>query len=97
MNITPDTLSRAQGCLVGQLAGDALGSLVEFQFPSEIRRHFPHGVRQLVDGGMFLACGHSAYGGRLSFRWAAVKQGQSDSGEVTRIRLSYKALIEVSS
>ena len=24
-------LSRAQGCLLGQLAGDALGSLVEFQ------------------------------------------------------------------
>ena len=26
-----DNTSRAQGCLLGQLAGDALGSLVEFQ------------------------------------------------------------------
>ena len=26
-------ISRAQGCLVGQLAGDAIGSLVEFQVP----------------------------------------------------------------
>ena len=32
-------ISRAQGCLLGQLAGDALGSLVEFQSPDEIRRN----------------------------------------------------------
>ncbi len=29
-------VNRAQGCLLGQLAGDALGSLVEFQSPEEI-------------------------------------------------------------
>jgi ADP-ribosyl-[dinitrogen reductase] hydrolase len=46
-----DTLSRAQGCLLGQLAGDALGSLVEFQTPAEIRRRYPDGVRELADGG----------------------------------------------
>lgn len=44
-------LARAQGCLVGQLAGDALGSLVEFQSPEEIRRSYPQGVRKLADGG----------------------------------------------
>ncbi|MDT9547725.1 MAG: ADP-ribosylglycohydrolase family protein, partial [Chlorobium phaeovibrioides] len=33
--------SRAQGCLLGQFAGDALGSLVEFQSPDEIRRSYP--------------------------------------------------------
>lgn len=44
-------LSRAQGCLLGQLAGDALGSLVEFQSPEEIRRSYPEGVRELADGG----------------------------------------------
>ena len=44
-------LSRAQGCLLGQLTGDALGSLVEFQSPEEIRRSYPHGVRELADGG----------------------------------------------
>lgn len=44
-------LSRARGCLLGQLAGDALGSLVEFKSPEEIRRTYPDGVRELADGG----------------------------------------------
>jgi ADP-ribosylglycohydrolase len=44
-------VNRAQGCLLGQLAGDALGSLVEFQSPEEIRRNYPEGVRELADGG----------------------------------------------
>ncbi|MBI4244910.1 MAG: ADP-ribosylglycohydrolase family protein [Planctomycetes bacterium] len=44
-------LSRAQGCLLGQLAGDALGSLVEFRTPQDIRREYPDGVRKLADGG----------------------------------------------
>jgi len=47
----PGILSRAQGCLLGQLAGDSLGSLVEFQSPEEILRKYPHGVRELADGG----------------------------------------------
>lgn len=44
-------LSRAEGCLLGQLAGDALGSLVEFQTPEHIRKEYPDGVRQLASGG----------------------------------------------
>lgn len=44
-------ISRAQGCLLGQLAGDALGSLVEFQSPDEIRRSYPDGLREMADGG----------------------------------------------
>jgi ADP-ribosylglycohydrolase len=44
-------LERAQGCLLGQLAGDALGSLVEFQTPEQIRREYPNGVQELADGG----------------------------------------------
>lgn len=44
-------VARGQGCLLGQLAGDALGSLVEFQTPQQIRRDHPAGVRELVDGG----------------------------------------------
>jgi ADP-ribosyl-[dinitrogen reductase] hydrolase len=51
MNVDAETLSRAEGCLLGQLAGDSLGSLVEFQPPSEIRRRYPDGVRELADGG----------------------------------------------
>lgn len=42
---------RAQGCLLGQLAGDSLGSLVEFQTPEAIRLRYPDGVRELADGG----------------------------------------------
>ena len=44
-------LSRAQGCLLGQLIGDSLGSLVEFQPPERIRRTYPDGVRDMADGG----------------------------------------------
>lgn len=44
-------ISRAQGCLLGQLAGDALGSLVEFESPEQILRAYPDGVRDLADGG----------------------------------------------
>lgn len=44
-------LARAQGCLLGQLAGDALGSLVEFESPERIRHAYPDGVRELADGG----------------------------------------------
>lgn len=45
------SVSRAQGCLFGQLAGDSLGSLVEFQSAQAIKRHYPSGVRHLADGG----------------------------------------------
>ena len=45
------TLFRAQGCLLGQLAGDSLGSLVEFRSPEDIQREYPAGVRNLADGG----------------------------------------------
>lgn len=46
-----DVISRAQGCLLGQLAGDALGSLVEFKSPAAILTLYPDGVRELEDGG----------------------------------------------
>ncbi|MCE6949945.1 ADP-ribosylglycohydrolase family protein [Cereibacter sphaeroides] len=44
-------LARAQGCLLGQLAGDALGSAVEFRTAADIARSHPEGVRDLRDGG----------------------------------------------
>lgn len=49
MNAFPskDVISRAQGCLMGQLVGDALGSQVEFLSPEQIRRSFPTGVREI--------------------------------------------------
>jgi ADP-ribosylglycohydrolase/fructose-1,6-bisphosphatase/inositol monophosphatase family enzyme len=46
-----DALDRAVGCLIGQIAGDSLGSLVEFETPDQIARRYPAGVRDLADGG----------------------------------------------
>lgn len=48
-----DLLTRSQGCLLGQLAGDALGSLVEFQTIQSIQRNYPQGVRTLADSNMW--------------------------------------------
>ena len=50
-NFLDINLSRAQGCLLDQLAGDSLGSLIEFRPSDDIRREYPNGVRELVDGG----------------------------------------------
>jgi len=44
-------LDRAAGCLLGQIAGDSVGSLVEFRTPDDIARQYPDGVRDLADGG----------------------------------------------
>jgi ADP-ribosyl-[dinitrogen reductase] hydrolase len=45
-------LSRAQGCLLGQLAGDSLGALVEFATAHDIaRRYSDGGPRLLAPGG----------------------------------------------
>jgi fructose-1,6-bisphosphatase/inositol monophosphatase family enzyme len=50
----PDTsLSRAQGCLLGQVVGDSLGSQVEFKPANEIARLHPGGLRELADGGVY--------------------------------------------
>ena len=49
--IDPAVVSRAQGCLLGQFAGDALGSMVEFHTPEDILRNYPDRIRELADGG----------------------------------------------
>ena len=49
----PGVLARAQGCLLGQLCGDALGSLVPADTPATIIWSRPRGVRELADGGPF--------------------------------------------
>lgn len=46
-----DTTARAQGCLLGQLAGDALGSLVEFGDAHFARTYFRDRPFELADGG----------------------------------------------
>lgn len=48
----PDLLDRAQGCLLGQLAGDSLGALVEFETAAAIVGRYREGhPRRLEDGG----------------------------------------------
>jgi ADP-ribosylglycohydrolase/fructose-1,6-bisphosphatase/inositol monophosphatase family enzyme len=49
----PELLSRAQGCLLGQVAGDSLGSLVEFQAAEVVAARYPDGPRLLEDGGQW--------------------------------------------
>ncbi|GEM_PF-3145992 len=46
-----EMLERAQGCLLGRLAGAALRSLVEFEIPGTDSTGYPQGVRELADGG----------------------------------------------
>ena len=46
-----ERVHRARGCLLGQLAGDSLGSRVEFQTPEMIRNAYPDGVSTLERGG----------------------------------------------
>ncbi|HEY3121093.1 MAG TPA: inositol monophosphatase family protein [Vicinamibacteria bacterium] len=46
-------LARAQGCLLGQVAGDSLGGLVEFQTAEQIASAHPDGPRRLEDGGVW--------------------------------------------
>jgi ADP-ribosylglycohydrolase len=51
--VTPERLDRARGCLLGQLIGDSLGSLVEFSSADYLKWKHPEGVRELQDGGVW--------------------------------------------
>ncbi len=46
-------LSRASGCLLGQVIGDSLGSRVELMSAAEIAAEYPRGLRELADGGRY--------------------------------------------
>jgi len=81
----PDVLARGQGCLLGQLAGDSLGSLVEFQSETSIRGRYPDGICELADGGT-----HNTIAGQptddsemaLMLARSIVRAGRFDPGEV---------------
>jgi len=45
------TTQRAHGFMLGQLCGDSLGSLVEFMDVKKMTKLYPHGVRNMSDGG----------------------------------------------
>jgi ADP-ribosyl-[dinitrogen reductase] hydrolase len=46
-------LCRAQGVMLGQLAGDALGSMVEFQSAEQIRHQYPDGLTEIGPSRIF--------------------------------------------
>jgi ADP-ribosylglycohydrolase/fructose-1,6-bisphosphatase/inositol monophosphatase family enzyme len=78
-------LERAQGCLLGQVIGDSLGSRVEFKPAAEIAQLFPDGVRDLADGGVF----HTIAGQptddsemALTLARALVRDGRHDAEKV---------------
>ena len=85
--LDPTTLSRAQGCLLGQLAGDSLGSLVEFTSPEAIRRKYPNGIRELADGGTWeTIAGQPTDDSEMALMLARmlVKHGRYDSEEARK-------------
>ena len=77
---------------MGQLAGDALGSLVEFQAPDQILQEYPEGVRDLADGGRW----HTVAGQptddselALSLARVLVRLGSYDAGEARKAYVSW--------
>jgi ADP-ribosylglycohydrolase len=80
-------LSRAKGCLMGQLCGDSLGSQVEFMREDEIRRRYPDGVRELADGGTWdTLAGQPTDDSEMALMLARslTKLGRFDAGEVRK-------------
>jgi len=87
MNVDAETLSRAEGCLLGQLAGDSLGGLVEFQSLSDIRRRYPDRVRELADGGTWdTIAGQPTDGSEMALMLARmlVKERRYDAEEARK-------------
>ena len=75
-------IERAQGCWLGQLAGDSLGALVEFQSDTRIRRDYPDGVRDLRDGGTWSSqAGQPSDDSKLALMLARtlVREGRIDA------------------
>jgi ADP-ribosyl-[dinitrogen reductase] hydrolase len=80
-------LRRAQGALLGQICGDALGSLVEFESEEEIAEDYPDGVRELVDGGTWnLLAGQPTDDSELALALARslIRHGRFEAGEAAR-------------
>jgi ADP-ribosylglycohydrolase/fructose-1,6-bisphosphatase/inositol monophosphatase family enzyme len=87
-------LARAQGCLLGQIAGDSLGALVEFSTADEVRRAHPDGPRLLVDGGHWdLLAGQPTDDGEMAL---ALARAIVDSGgyDAERAFQAYRGWLE---
>lgn len=86
-------LRRAQGCLLGQLAGDSLGALVEFQSASAIARLYPEGGPiELADGGPHtIMAGQATDDSELALLLARsiVRKGGFDRNDVAALYASW--------
>lgn len=83
----------AQGALLGLLAGDALGSQVEFQSPEAIRSRHPEGLRALLPGGTWnLLAGQPTDDGEMALALArALVAGKGfDRDRVARAYVDWK-------
>jgi ADP-ribosylglycohydrolase len=86
--------ARAIGCWYGQLAGDALGSLVEFKTAAEIAEAYPDGVRELHDGGTFdTLAGQPTDDSEmaLALSWSLLDEGDFVEESVARHYVSWAA------
>ncbi|GHV09495.1 hypothetical protein AGMMS50229_19790 [Campylobacterota bacterium] len=82
---TSNTLSRAQGCFLGQCAGDALGQMVEFRSKASIANEYPNGLRDMANGGAFnTLAGQPTDDTELALMLARsiVKEGRFDAEKV---------------
>lgn len=76
----------AQGRLLGLLAGDALGSQVEFQSPATIRARHPEGLTALLPGGTWnLLAGQPTDDGEMAL---ALARAVVDGGGFKRDRVA---------
>lgn len=94
MGLSDLAVSRAQGCLMGQIAGDALGSAVEFMDRDTIARRHPDGVTRLTDGGTWnLLAGQPTDDSEMALALARslVSKGAFIEDEVARGYIEWRA------
>lgn len=85
-------LRRAQGCWLGQLVGDALGSQVEFKTPDAIAKAWPDGVNAIRDGGTFdTLAGQATDDSEMAIHLARtlVERGAYDADAVARAYVAW--------
>lgn len=90
----PSLLSRAQGCLLGQTTGDALGSQVEFMNSTDIAKRYPKRIALMENGGVWnTIAGQPTDDSEMALTLARsiVQRGHYDRRHVAQ---SYRAWLE---
>lgn len=80
------TLDKAQGCLIGLLAGDNFGNHTEFMSSSNAKYKFPNGLTTLMKGGVHrISAGQPTDDGELALTLAlSIIQNQGYDPKYTR-------------